>query len=221
MIGLRGEKPFGRGSHREVYRHPEKLDRCLKVMIEDWRECDRRKRAGFLSRTFRTKWYFHESYAELRFSNDLRKRLGEKAWGYVAQSHEMVETDLGEALEVDLVRDADGGISQSLKGYLVAYGMTAECEAAIEHFWEGGERYGIFVQGRPDNVSVRMREDGSCELVAIDGFGLPQLVPLARWSKSARRRFFKKRRRKQDGAIRSLLALREAGAEVDPKGLTL
>jgi hypothetical protein len=221
MIALKEQEPFGRGSHREVYRHPDGADRCLKVMTGDWRNCDRRKRAGWLSRALRPKWYFHESLSELHFSEELRKRVGEKAWDFVAQSRGMVATDLGEALEVDLVNDHDGKISLSLKAYLLKFGMTAECREGIEYFWDGVVRYGIFLQGRPDNVSVRIGRNGDCLLIAIDGFGLPQAIPLAKWFGFARARFLRKRRAKQDKAIAGILAARESGEDFGGKGMIL
>jgi len=219
MIALKGQAPFGRGSHREVYRHPDRADRCLKVMTEDWRECDRRKRAGWLSRSLRPKRYFHESLAELHFSEELRKRVGGSAWNYVAQSRGMVETDLGEALEVDLVNDHVGTISLSLKAHLLKFGMTPECREGIEYFWDGVGRYGIFLQGRPDNVSVRQGKNGECRIMAIDGFGLPQAIPLAKWFGFARKRFLEKRRAKQDKAIGRILAARESGEDLGEKGM--
>jgi len=221
MIQLKEQKPFGRGSHREVYRHPQREDRCLKLMVEDWRVCHRRKRAPLVSRLFRSQRYFHESLAELHFSEKLGRRVDDLAWGYVTKSYGMVETDNGEALEVDLVRDFDGEISLSLKAYLLEFGLTPECEAAISHFWEGVGNYKIFLQGRPDNVAVKKGEDGSLTLIAIDGFGLPQLIPLAKWFGFARRRFLKKRKRRQAYHIGKILELKKSGEAVEGKGIIL
>lgn len=219
MIELKGQSPFGRGSHRAVYQHPGKKERCLKVMTEDWRKCKRRERAGWLSRTCRSKRYFHENLNELHFSESQRKRLGEIGADYFAQSYGFVETDLGEALEVDLITDHDGKISVSLKEYLLKSGMTTECEEAIEFFWDGVMKHGIFLQGRPDNVSTKRLSDGSCRILAIDGFGLPQLLPMAKWFGYARQRFLRKRRAKQDAVIKKILKARETGEDLGDKGM--
>lgn len=221
MISLKTASPFGRGNHREVYRHPDRLDRCLKVMTEDWRECARRKRASWVSKALRPKRYFHENLIELHFSEALRRRVGDEAWNFVAQSRAMVTTDVGEALEVDLVTDSGGGISLSLKAYLLEFGMTPECREAIEYFWVGVVEHGVFVQGRPDNVSIRQEESGVLRLIAIDGLGLPQAIPLAKWFGFARRRFSRKRRAKQDKAIAAILKAREAGADTRSIGMIL
>lgn len=190
-------------------------------MIEDWRVSKRRKRASLLSRTFRPKRYFQENLGEMHFSEIERKRIGEKAGEFFAQSYGFVETDMGHALEADLIMDHDGKISLSLESYLLKYGMTPECDEAIERFWDGIVRYGVFLQGRPDNVMIRRLADGSCHILGVDGFGLPQLVPMARWFSYARQRFLRKRRMKQDGMIKKILEAREAGEDPGDKGRAL
>jgi len=219
MIELKELSPFGRGSHRAVYRHPDKADRCLKVMTEDWRDSGRWRRAPWFSRAFRGKRHFQENHRELHFSETQRKRVREKGGECFARSHGFVATDLGEALEVELVVDHDGEVSLSLKEYLLKFGMTPECEKAIEEFWDEVENYGIFLQGRPDNVSLRRLADGSCQLVGIDGFGLAQLVPVAKWLASARQRFRQKRQGKQEAEVREILEARERGEDLGGQGM--
>ncbi len=221
MIILENQKPIGRGSHREVYVHPDKPDRCLKVMIEDWKKSGRRQRATWLSRTFRSKRTFHENLSEFHFSKTQHRRVGDLAGNYFALSYDMVETDQGEALEVQLIQDYDGQISLSMKAYLLKFGLTEELKEAIEYFWDGVMKYGIFLQGRPDNVSIRQLKNKKCQLIAIDGFGLPQVVPFAKWLKSSRLKFLSKRRTKQDKAIRRILEAKKAGIDQGSKGMRL
>jgi hypothetical protein len=221
MIELKDQQPFGKGRHRAVYFHPDRKDRCLKVMTEDWRDADRRKRANWFVRMCRPKWYFHENLRELRFSEDLRNRVGDAGWEYIPQAHGLVSTDLGDGLEVDLICDHDGELSLSLSEYLWKHGMTDEVELAIAQLWEGMERCRIFAHGRPDNVSVIQNADGTCRCVAIDGFGLPQLIPLAKWLGSARRKQFRKVKRKQARSIERILEERSTGELSNRKGFRL
>jgi hypothetical protein len=122
---------------------------------------------------------------------------------------------------VDLITDHDGAISLTLRGYLWRNGLTRACADALERLWCGLERHRIFAHGRPDNVVVRSRADGSCQCFAIDGFGLPQVIPLARWISSQRRKRFRRLRAKQWRAIDQLLRHRARGKRVSPKGLAL
>ena len=219
MIELKDQSPFGRGRHRSVYHHPDKEDRCLKVMSEDWHECERWQKASWISRTFRPHRYFHENKREFHFSENQQKQVNEHGGEYFARSHRFVATDLGDALEVELIIDHDGKISLSLKEYLLKFGMTPECQKAIKEFWEVVEKYGIFLQGRPDNVSLRRYADGSCQVVGIDGFGLAQLFPIAKWLASARQSFRKKREKRQQAEIKKILHAHETGQDLGQKGM--
>ena len=82
-------------------------------------------------------------------------------------------------------------------------------------------RYGIFVQGRPDNLVVEQRGDGSCRCVAIDGFGFPQLIPLSRWWKREARRKLNRRKEKQRRSIEEILNKRKDGEKVSEKRFLL
>lgn len=211
MLEIKTLEPFGRGNHRKVYRHPESQDLCVKVMSQDWRETAQRVRAPWYVKLLRPKWYFHENLAECRFAKGVEKRLGELAWNFMPRCHGFVETDLGEALVVDLILDHDGRISMSLSDYLWEFGMTEECEKALEDFWKGLKKYMIFARGRPDNVSVRQNEDGSLQIIAIDGFGVSQLIPLGRWISSEGQKRLEKWRKKQKRAIAEALELKKSG----------
>jgi hypothetical protein len=97
--------------------------------------------------------------------------------------------------------------------------LTEECEDGLSRFWEGLERYRIFTRGRPDNVVVQKRADGSCHLYAIDEFGLPQLIPVAQWVQSQTGKRLRKWRRSQEKAIAEALKLRESGQRLTEKGM--
>ena len=219
-LELGNADPFGRGTHRACYRHPGDQDLCVKVMIEDWREADRRKRAHWLVRLCRPKWYFHENLLEFRFYHRVEKRVGEAAREFMPKCYEMVMTDHGEGMVVDLICDHDGRVSQTLADYLFHQGLTRECEEALDYFWEGLEKYRIFNRGRPDNVVVRQKADGGIALVAIDGFGLSQLVPIAEWISSRAKARLERWREKQKRAISRAIELRAAGKRLTDKGVT-
>lgn len=217
MIELKKLEPFGRGSHRAVYRHPDSSDLCIKVMTEDWRDAWKRRRAPWYVKLLRPKWYFHENLSEHRFAQQTEKRVGKEAWEFLPRCHGFVETDLGDGLVVGLVQDHDGRISMSLADYLWEFGMTEECGKAIEYYWAGLKRNLIFARGRPDNVSVRQNKDGSLTIIAIDAFGLSQLIPLGRWIPSEGRKRLEEWRQKQERAIERALELRKTGKRLNNK----
>ena len=219
VISFNGQRPFAHGNHREVYLHPERDDRCLKLMTEDWRKCDRWKRANAVARLIRPKWYYHENEGELHFSRVLARRVGSAAWDLVAHAYGMVGSDLGPVLEVDLIKDSDGKVSLSLKEYVWQHGLTPECEKALEKFWQQLHKYWVFVEARPDNLSVQVKADGSCQIFAIDGYAFGQLIPLAKWFRREQKRVFRKRRRKQDLALNEILVNRKSGEPLEGQGI--
>lgn len=221
MLSLQGETPFAKGGHRACYRHPGDPTRCVKVMMDNWRTTARRMKAPWIVRKLRPKWYFHDNLYEFRFLRREEQRLREVAGEFIPRAYEILETDVGEGLIVDLIKDEDGSVSMTLSEYLWQNGMTDTCEAALEKMWEGLVRYGIFVQGRPDNLVVEQRGDGSCRCVAIDGFGFPQLIPLSRWWKREARRKLSRRKEKQRRSIEEILNKRKDGEKVSEKRFLL
>jgi len=219
---LEGVEPFACGGHRECYVHPGNRERCLKVLFEDWRECGRRKRASWIARVCRPRWRYDENAFELRFSAQLRRKIGDQGWGLIPQAHRLVKTDKGDALEVDLIRDHDGTISLSLKEYVWNFGETEACRDALEVMWRGLEQYKIFVNdARPDNIVISRRGEGICRCYVIDGYGLPQFIKSPQWFESAKRARFRDRREKQERGLKKLLDQKESGEKIDGKGLQL
>ena len=218
MLSLKDEKPFAKGGHRACYRHPDDPSLCVKVMTEDWRTTARRMKAPWIVRKLRPKWYFHDNLYEFRFLRGEEARLREVSREFIPRAHAILETDVGEGLIVDLVQDEDGSISMTLSEYLWKNGLTNECEAALNTMWEGVEKYRIFVQGRPDNLVIKQRADGSCRCIAIDGFGFPQLIPLSKWWKKEARRKLNRRKESQRRSIEKILEKRKDGEKVSEKG---
>lgn len=221
MISLKHQKPFARGTHRACYRHPGREDLCVKVMTEHWTRNKRWTKIPKWLRPFRSKWRFHENLTEMRFTNLLWKRIGDSCWDFIPRSHELVETDIGEGLTVDLVRNHDGTIALSLAEYIWRNGLTDECRKAIDGMWENFRRHRIFASGRPDNVAVSVAADGSCKCYAIDALGLPSFIPLAMYIPAKARKRFEKLMASQNARIEALLEKRESESAEEQKGFLL
>jgi hypothetical protein len=218
MIILKDRKPFANGSHRACYRHPDRSDLCVKIMTEHWTENKNWVKVPWYLRPFRSKAHFHENLNELRFSTKLQKRIGSIGWDYVPQSHGLVETDLGEGLMVDLIRNHDDTIALTLAQYLWRNGRTPQCQKALDEMWEGFQKNHIFSTGRPDNIAISINADGSCQCYAIDNLGLHSLIPFVMRIPAQARRKFKKLRAKQEARIRTLLEKRELESADKQKG---
>jgi len=218
MIKLQETSPFAHGNHRAVYRHPSNPARCLKFMTEDFKENNRWKKSSWLSKLVRPRRYYQDNDAELHFSKQVKKRIGNEISTFIAEAHGYVDSDLGSILEVDLIRDHDGEISLSLKEYLYRKGMTPECQIALDSFWDQLEKNWIFVHGRPDNLSVSQASDGSCQLYAIDGYAFGQFIPLAKWFRKDQKRLLNKRKRNQAKKIQHILNVKDNGGDITNNG---
>ncbi len=213
MVQLKNLQAFAHGNHRHVYRHPEKEDRCLKLMAEHWKESPRWKRATLLGKLVRPHGYFNENVAEYEFSKETLRKVGHGASDFLAIAHGFVESDIGELLEVDLVRNHDGVVSVTLKEYLWENGLTPDCESALQKFWEQLHEHWVFVQARPDNLAVKVKGCGKLQILAIDGYAYTQVIPIAKWFRKEKERKLAKFKRNQKNSIAKILSLRESGDE--------
>lgn len=111
MLELKGLEPIGNGTNRACYQHPDDESKCVKVTISD---------------------DFTESNREKKYYTLLERRG--ISWEMVARYYGTVETDMGEGLVFDLIRDADGTVSKPLVHYFATESLTAELEDPIGKF---------------------------------------------------------------------------------------
>jgi hypothetical protein len=119
VIDLNAATRIGHGWKRYCYIHPNDPTRCIKV--------------GFGSKT--TGWGWRDRLTTLRLDRGAGEVLNRREWraynnigatlaDYVPRYHGPITTSLGNGLEVDLIRDADGTPSKQLRPWLIA--STAE-----------------------------------------------------------------------------------------------
>ncbi len=62
----------------------------------------------------------------------LAQQHGEPVFELISRCYGFEDSDLGPGLVLELVRDADGQISQTLKAQIWGEGYTPDCQAAVE-----------------------------------------------------------------------------------------
>ncbi|WP_020679339.1 YrbL family protein [Marinobacterium rhizophilum] len=177
-LALTNERPFAQGGNRLCFVHPDDHNRCIKVRRPDFTLEDLRRKKGFpknllpLSR-------FDDNREEFEVISALARHPGEVAFEHVSRCFGFEQTDLGAGLVLELVRDADGEISQTLKAHLWFEGYTADCRAAVERFcarWRD-----LQIPSRDlllHNILVQKDSSGQISrLVVIDGLGSPNIIP--------------------------------------------
>ncbi|WP_237057000.1 YrbL family protein [Microbulbifer sediminum] len=208
-ILLTPEKPFAQGGNRLCFIHPGDASRCIKVRRPDFTLADRRRKKGF-PKNLKPLSSFDDNLEEMRVMTALRKQYGELVFRHVSRCFGFVETDMGPGLVSELIRDANGAISQTLKKVIWDEGLTEECRGAVEAlavFWEKN-----LVPSRHlllHNIVVQRDDQGRIRrLVVIDGLGSAGLVPMRLLPTVFQRKKIQKKVAVMHGRIETLLGQR-------------
>jgi hypothetical protein len=221
MLLLSETEPFARGGRRACYFHPADPGLCVKVALPGKEPEILRRQAPPWGR-FRSRAVFDENMADSRFARRLQRRLGERAFKHIPRVHDFIETDLGPGLVFDLVRDADGRVSLSGKGFIVENGITAAVREALEKLKRFFLENRILIRDPfPHNFAFRKNADGGVKIYAIDGFGSGTFLPLVSLFPPAGRRYTEKKFRRLEKGMERTLRCRVANVPMKPKGFLL
>ncbi|WP_157956892.1 YrbL family protein [Salinicola aestuarinus] len=164
MLSLSSATELAHGNDRAVYRHPDHVDRCIKVarFPERGSEQNAREKAYFERLTSR----------------------GMSDWRYVPAYHGTLQTDRGEGLIFGLVCDAGGGLSQTVRewrnrgetSWLESVAFRDELARLYRYL---RENWIVPSDINDRNIVCQRRADGSIRLWLIDGISNPDFLPLA------------------------------------------
>lgn len=180
-LTLANAQAFAQGGNRLCFVHPEHADRCIKVRRPDFTLEDLRRKKGF-PKSLLPLHCFDDNREEFEVISGLAKQHGEPVFELISRCYGFEDTDLGPGLVLELVRDADGQISQTLKAQIWLEGYPPDCQAAVERFcrhWRA-----LQIPSRDlllHNLLVQKDREGRVQrIVAIDGLGSPNLIPFNR-----------------------------------------
>ena len=180
MIELNGITPFAEGGSRKCFVHPEKPDRCLKVV-----------HPGLLEKVTKNQPWYKKLRSKNSFDDNLReqeaynqkslKKNDQITYKHLAKWYGMVETSIGMASETELIKN-DGEIAQTLEDYLFSKGLTDEIKNSIEEFHDWLRENLILTKNLiPHNIVIKI-EDDQMILKIIDGLGSKAFFPLPSYS---------------------------------------
>ncbi len=187
MLSLKSLAPFARGGNRLCYIHPLHADRCVKVRRPDFSLEERRRRKGF-PKNLRPLSSFDDSLEELHVMQSMDRMFGDTLYRHVSRCYGFENTDMDKGLVSDLICDADGRISQTLKKLIWDEGVTPEIERAVQQFADFWIGHGVPSRDLllHNIVAQRNAEGGIERLVVIDGLGSASFVPM-QWQPFAMR----------------------------------
>lgn len=221
MIELSRQEPFAIGGRRLCYVHPDDDTHCIKVSLRD-------KQPKVLKQSYpwwkrlHSDAYYDENVQDLKIYRHLHWRCGDVIHAHLPRVYGFVKTDLGPGLEMRLVRDADGRISLSGKGYTLANGITGRPLGALDELEDFLIRQKIQLRDPfPHNLVYQTRDDGQVRVFIVDGLARRTLLPFA-WLPHSwmRQRVEKKMARLREG-LEKIERNRVAGRTPLPKGLLL
>ena len=163
MIYLTESNYISKGRTRECYVHPQDSSKCIKI-------------------DFSEKGY-HQTTKEAKYYHKLLKIKPLLKYDFIPSFYGMEETSRGMGGVFDLIRDEDSGEISKTLGFYLRNGSIARDQKvwndALTRFLKRLLDTGVIVRDlNPDNLCARRRLNGSFELVAIDGIGHRDFIPL-------------------------------------------
>jgi hypothetical protein len=168
MININKSDFVGKGNHREVYRHPDDPQLCLKVNISsDLTSREKREQ-------LREKSYY-----------SLLKKKG-VSFSMLPAYHGDVETNLGTASVFNLMSDTDGSTSRTLGYYLKSEELTQQNYDGLLSSLALLKEYllsqKIIVRGLAHrNIVCQRNGSGIYNLAIVDNIGNSEFIPISNY----------------------------------------
>lgn len=203
MIELTDELIFAEGGRRYCFVHPDDPEKCVKVLSPNGDPLKRRREAVWYKK-LRPLAMFDDNKRELKSFQELAKK-GEAVWSHFPRCYGIYPTNRGDGIVTDLIRDADGKVSKTVRQYVKAHGKTPELFAALEEFFDLFRASTIVTRDILDHNLVVQHvfapqvhseeQQDSCSAVPeteispsqtlriymIDGFGSSEVLPFSSW----------------------------------------
>lgn len=219
-LKLQTEQAFAQGGNRLCFEYPGDPSRCIKVRRPDFTLADLRRKKGF-PKTLLPLSAFDDNQEEFDVISGLAKRQGKAVFDVISRCYGFEESDLGPGLVLELVRDADGRISQSLKAQIWFEGYSDECRAAVAAFCSRWLE--LQIPSRDlllHNILVQKDSNGKIQrLVVIDGLGSPNIIPFNWLPGPLRHAKVERKVANLHQRINDLLAKKERGASPGNHGM--
>ena len=173
VIELNDKLLISQGRNRRCYQHPEFSNRCIKVLHDD--------------SPLKTQ------QRETRYFTRLTRRG--VSWEMVVPLLDEVETNLGDGVVFELLRDVDGKISRTLEYYIyqdkpeLNNWIITEIEHLKQYLFDQNI---VFRDLNPLNILVQKYQPDSLRLMVIDGIGHNDYIPLCDFSKTYGRQKIKR-----------------------------
>ena len=174
MIQLTDDLIFAEGGRRYCFVHPDDSNKCIKTLSPNG-DPRKRKNEAVWYKKLRPLSVFDDNKRELKSFRELEKK-GEIVWNHFPRCYGIQPTSRGDGMVTDLIRDADGNVSKTVRQYVKAIGKTPEMLDALDEFFNLFSEFvvTIFLIGRA-GCRLDAIEDFVCFMRTVDidvGFGV-------------------------------------------------
>lgn len=205
------ENAFTRGGNRLCFIDPRDKSRCIKIPRPDRTPEMRRQAKGF-PKNLRSVASFDENREEFAVWQYIDEHIGEDAYGVIPRCYGFVETNMGSALVMDLVRDENGCISKTLKQVLWEGKNNDGVNIALNDFALEWGRLGIPSKKLLlHNMLIKNSDTAKPNIVVIDGLGWQSLIPFGKIHPWFARRQAAKKANQLKTTINELLEKKRSG----------
>lgn len=179
MIQLSDELIFAEGGRRYCFVHPDDEGKCIKTLSPNGDPLKRRKAAVWYKK-LRPLSMFDDNQRELKSFRQLES-FGEQVWSHFPRCYGIQSTNRGDGIVTDLIRDAGGTVSKTVRQYVKAYGKTSELLAALDRFFALLLELRVITRDVLDHNLVVRDDENGLTIYMIDGFGSSDFLHITHW----------------------------------------
>ncbi len=180
-ILLSNLKPFAVGSNRQVFVHPLDSNKCIKVLLPQPRGMQYMQERS-LGRWFCGESHYNKMKRDIRGYAYIESLRNPIAYRHIPRFYEVVQTDLGDGLVAQLLRDYDGSVSQTFKSRLSVVGYDNDIQQVVAEYKNFLLQNEIIISDiNWGNLLLVKTEPNRERLYACDGHGSKVLISLERY----------------------------------------
>jgi len=169
MLELKDDLKFAQGGRRYCYVHPDDPSKCIKVLKPRGDPARRRQRSPWYKK-LRSLASFDDNLRELAAFEKMSAH-DSSIWEFFPKCYGMHSTNLGQGIVTDLVRDANGEISLTLREYIKQHGTSSDLLQALDRFYAKLIEERVMTRDLLDHNLVVNMQSERMTILLIDGFG--------------------------------------------------
>ena len=187
MIKISDRRPFAGGAKRDIYFHPQDPSKIIKVIPPSKSPETLHSQKFWVRRMLQAPETFNANRTESEKFDKLKKKLGDlhKVLPHLVPYFGKTDTDLGEGLVFEAIKNYDGEISENVKDASETGGYNkATLLEALKEFAVHKHDAVIFNDVGKNNIVIQVlnADHSSYKLWIVDGINCGPIIPISEYS---------------------------------------